>query len=88
MLVTYDILLKVPSQAIREQYQIDKRTACDWFRCCREELCRFVRSESEMIGGVGQVVEVDESKFGRRKYRRGRYAKGQWVFGGVERGSG
>jgi transposase-like protein len=41
-----------------------------------------------MIGGLGKVVEVDESKFGKRKYRRGRYVKGQWVFGGVERGSG
>jgi transposase-like protein len=41
-----------------------------------------------MIGGVGKVVEVDESKFGRRKYHRGRYVKGQWVFGGVESGSG
>jgi transposase-like protein len=41
-----------------------------------------------MIGGVGKVVEVDESKFGTRKYRQGRYVKGQWVFGGVQRGSG
>jgi hypothetical protein len=32
MLVTSDILLKVLSQAIREQYQTDKRTACDWFQ--------------------------------------------------------
>jgi transposase-like protein len=49
---------------------------------------KFVRSESELIGGVGKVVEVDESKFGRRKHHRGRYVKGQWVFGGVEKGSG
>jgi transposase-like protein len=41
-----------------------------------------------MIGGLGKVVEVDESKFGRRKYHRGCYVKGQWVFGGIERGSG
>jgi transposase-like protein len=88
MLLTYDILMKLPSKAIQEQYQLEKHTACDWFRCCREEVSRFVRSESEMIGGVGKVIEVDESKFGRRKYRRSRYVKGQWVFGGVERGSG
>jgi hypothetical protein len=41
------------------------RTACDWFRFCREEVSRFVRRESEMIGGLGKVVEVDESKFGK-----------------------
>jgi hypothetical protein len=34
------------------------------------------------------VAEIDESKFGKRKYHRGHYVKGQWVFGGVERGTG
>ncbi|XP_017466934.1 PREDICTED: uncharacterized protein LOC108359533 [Rhagoletis zephyria] len=39
------------------------------------------------IGGVGSIVEIDESKFGRRKYHRGHAVEGQWVFGGVERGT-
>jgi len=34
------------------------------------------------------IVEIDESKIGRRKYNRGHPVDGQWVFGGVERGSG
>jgi transposase-like protein len=34
------------------------------------------------------TVEIDERKFGRRKYHRGHPVKGQWVFGGVERESG
>jgi len=41
-----------------------------------------------MIGGEGKVVEIDESKFGKRKYHRGHYVKGQWVFCGIERGTG
>ena len=43
---------------------------------------------SEKIGGPNKIVEVDESKFGRRKYHRGHPVKGLWVFGGVERDSG
>ena len=41
-----------------------------------------------MTGGEGKVVKIDESKFGKRKYHRGHYVKGQWMFGGVERGTG
>jgi len=33
------------------------------------------------------VVEVDESKFGRRKYHKSRRVDGVWVFGGIERDS-
>ena len=41
-----------------------------------------------MIGGPGVEVEIDESKFGKRKYNRGRQVEGHWVFGGVERVTG
>ena len=41
-----------------------------------------------MTGGEGKVVESDESKRGKRKYHRRPHVKSQWVFGGVERGSG
>ena len=36
------------------------------------------------IGGPGRIVEVDEAKFGKRKYQRGRIVQGSWVLGGVE----
>ena len=38
-----------------------------------------------VIGGPGAEVEIDESKFGKRKYNRGRMVDGHWVFGGMER---
>jgi transposase-like protein len=53
-------------------------------------LCYVVvpRGCSEKIGSPNKIVEIDESKFGWRKYHRGHPVKGQWVFGGVERESG
>ncbi|KAK4290150.1 hypothetical protein Pmani_036937 [Petrolisthes manimaculis] len=35
------------------------------------------------IGGKDMIVEIDESKFGKRKYNVGRIVEGQWVFGGI-----
>jgi transposase-like protein len=55
---------------------------------CRETLLVYLEGCSEKIGGPNKTVEIDESKFGRRKYHRGHPVKGQWVFGGVERESG
>ena len=44
-------------------------------------------TEDEKLGGEGRIVEIDESKFGQRKYQRGCAVNGQWVFGGIERDS-
>jgi len=88
MLLTYDIMQKAPSNAIQKELQIEEHTACDWFRFCREVVLDFIENKSEMIVGEGKVVEIDESKFGKRKYHRGHSVKGQWVFGGVERATG
>ncbi|XP_071093641.1 uncharacterized protein [Haliotis cracherodii] len=44
-------------------------------------------ADSEKIGGPGTTVEIDESKFGKRKYHRGKRVEGVWVLGGIERES-
>ena len=47
----------------------------------------ILEEQSEPIGGPGCVVEIDESKFGKRKFNRGKGVDGVWVFGGIERDS-
>ncbi|KRH92904.1 hypothetical protein M153_2153000374 [Pseudoloma neurophilia] len=44
-------------------------------------------SKIKMIGGENIIVEIDESKFGKRKYNRIHRVEGQWVLGLIERTS-
>jgi len=37
------------------------------------------------IGAQGHIIEIDESKFGKRKYNRGHAVEGIWVLGMVDR---
>ena len=39
----------------------------------------------DKIGGKDVIVEIDESKFGKRKFNRGHHVEGVWVLGCVER---
>jgi transposase-like protein len=54
----------------------------------RETILVSLEGSSVKIGGPNKTVEIDESKFGRRKFHRGHPVKGQWVFGSVELESG
>ena len=59
-------------------------TVVDWYNYCREVCAEIIsRHHTGRIGGPGKIVKIDESKFGRRKYHRGRVVEGQWVFGGI-----
>ncbi|GFV61756.1 putative transposase-like protein [Trichonephila clavipes] len=60
----------------------------DWRRVVHEVILDYVEENSQQIGGKDGIVEIDESKFGKRIYNRGHLVEGQWVFGGVERGTG
>ena len=76
------------STIIVNEVDIDKSTAVHWSSFCREVVHKSFMMQKERLGGPDVVVEIDESKWGKRKYHRGHQVEGQWVFGGLERGTG
>eukprot|EP00112_Aurelia_sp_Birch-Aquarium-sp1_P010896 Seg2305.3 transcript_id=Seg2305.3/GoldUCD/mRNA.D3Y31 product="putative transposase-like protein" protein_id=Seg2305.3/GoldUCD/D3Y31 len=69
---------------IRREVGCSRQSSVDWSMFCRETCEIVVYDQSEPIGGRGARVQIDESKFGKRKYHRGHRVEGQWVFGGIE----
>ena len=65
------------------ELKLSHRTVIEWSAYLRDVCNYTVLEESEQIG-EGVHVEIDESKFGKRKYYRGHRVKGQWIFGGRE----
>lgn len=72
---------------IRKQLRLSPNTAVDWDMFCRETCCTVVYKDRQQLGGDDVIVQIDESKIGKRKYHRGHFVEGQWVFGGIEQGS-
>jgi len=59
-------------------------TIADWLSFCTEVCLETIAKETpKLIGGSGLTVEVDESKFGKRKYNKECLVDGQWVIGGI-----
>lgn len=61
---------------------ISSNTSVDWYNFYRELCDEIMMNQSQPIGGPGVRVQIDESKFGKRKYHRGHHVDGVWVFGG------
>ena len=72
------------NQQIQHEVRCSDKTVTKWSSFMREACMSQMLDESEAIGGPGIEVEIDESKFGKRKYQKGKQVEGQWVFGGRE----
>ena len=70
---------------IIHELSLSKKTVIEWTTFFREAYISAIMDESQAIGGNGVEVEIDESKFGKRKYHREHKVEGQWVFGGWEK---
>ena len=95
-------LIRVVNSWSLNQLQVDQQreanvhqyhTTVDWCNFCRDVCEEWIENHSQPIGSFDEnfepkTVEIDESYFFRRKYNRGAWRPGHWVFGGIERGSG
>jgi hypothetical protein len=75
--LTYDILRREPADHIHHEHHFSDHTIADWGMFCREAMLVYLEGSSEKISGPNKTVDIDESKFGRRKYDREHPVKGQ-----------
>jgi hypothetical protein len=79
---------KYPNEQVLHELRIGSdHTVVDWYNFAREVCTQILLQDNEQIGGPGVIVEINESKFVKRKYNRGQRVDGCWVFGGIERDS-
>ena len=75
---------------ILNHHEVSTKTVTDFKFQIRQLLAEHVKIYPQEIGGIDEegnriIVEIDETKLGKRKYHRGKRVEGVWVFGGVER---
>lgn len=78
-------LNKVPVTSISSMTGHSRGTIVAFASFYRQLVEGSLNTEHCMVGGDGIIVEIDESKFGKRKYHRGHRVEGSWIIGGVER---
>ncbi|CAF0735031.1 unnamed protein product [Brachionus calyciflorus] len=84
LITIFSWYIKLPQNLAANEAYASERTMFDWDSFCRCVCVDFIVLNSENIGGIGKVVEINESAFGKRKYNRGEIRK---TFGGIERDS-
>lgn len=88
LMLSYEFFQSSSVNSIHKDLGIFQHCIANWRRCITDVLVDFIETNTEKVGGLGKVVEVIESKMGRKKFNRGNFNEGQEVFGGVELGSG
>ncbi|KFM64761.1 hypothetical protein X975_20126, partial [Stegodyphus mimosarum] len=87
LLVSYYWVHKVSNSFIEHELSMSSETVTDWKRFCRELCMEFCDSKMNQVGGDGIIVEICGNKLEKRKYNKRKIADGEWIFGGIEKGS-
>ena len=73
---------------IAEDLGLSEKCVGNWRAVLNEKIEKFILQNSRAIGGPGHIVEIDEAKFGKRKWDVGYWRDRRWVLGGVDRTTG
>ena len=84
--VLYDIWVSlipigIPLHTQKQMVQLGSRMLIDWSQFFRDICSRWLIDHPIRLGGVGHVVQIDESLLARRKYNIGHQVNEQWIFG-------
>lgn len=81
-------IYRVPIHLTMRLVDTTKKTAIDYYNYCRE-ICAVSLEQQNgcILGGLGHIIEIDESKLFKRMYHRGRFLsfRDGWAFGGIDR---
>ena len=88
LMISYFWLINAKHETLQLLSGCSSRTITSWYRYLNDlvamDLSELPGDEGQ-IGGDGIIVEIDESKFGKRRYNRGHRVVGVWVVGGIDR---
>jgi len=85
--VIYLFLQKAPQRMIESMTGLARKTVSWLLKALREACEKAYFHDLEkgvQVGGPGIIVQIDEAKYGKRKYNRGHQIEGNWVFGAIE----
>lgn len=88
LLVFYFSIRSLTNLDIAALTSISDKTVGEWRTILLNAVATWFFANSTPLGGPGKIVEVDEAKFGKRKFNKGAYREGVWVLGGVDRETG
>ena len=88
MLIFYLSIKSLTSIAVAQLTDLSENTISEWKILLHVRVSNWLMANPSTLGGPGVIVELDEAKFGKRKYNKGSYREGQWVLGAVDRNTG
>jgi len=82
--------VEMPAQDTQFHVGVDEKTVTDWYNFARDICSEELINNPLRIGGAGHTVAIDESVVAKTKpgNARARPVPPQWVFGGVDLGTG